>query len=868
MKIKQRICLFYSGLLLVSSIFNGIQSTFAVEQEVDDQQPIMQTTESYIMSQENLEQSSTSESVETIPNASLYTAPSLVETEQGDTVVSNTWGTSTWNFDMVDGILTINSGNIGEATTSPWRTGAINGLSIKKIVLTGSIVAPRNSSSLFSSSQSISIEERLNNLISIENLAYLDTSKVVDMYSMFYGSNNLVSIDVSQWDTSAVTDMSYMFYGTSNLINIDVSQWNTGAVTTTKYMFYNARNLVSLNTSNWDTHAIQNISYMFSGTKNIQSIDVKNWDTSSINNMSSAFSQASSLQNIDVSQWNTSLVTDMSSMFSNTNSLQNLDVGNWNTSKVQKMSSMFSSTNSLQSIDVSRWDTARVNDMTNMFRYYGGTNLDVSKWDTRSVTSMASMFAYMLRITNLNIREWDTSKVTSMSQMFFSSSNIESLDVSQWDTRRVKNMQSMFASLGKITSLDVSQWDTSSVTNTLQMFAGAKKLTQLDLSNFNFSSISDNTENVRNMLLGTQELSQLSLGASFVDALGKGTINLPAISKTPRYSGGWIGVSDTNKDILYKTSNELMSVFTADTAGTYVWQENRESLVVKDTTILKGSTWTAADNFVSATNAYGEEIDSSELTVDEAVNTEIPGEYEVTYTNDFETVVAKVTVTTPVSVLTVQFLDETSQVMPLHTVIIDGEVGDTIDLTKEDELIHQLAVLKAAGYEIIERPINENKVLLSTPAVTVQYKLTGILSVNTAPPTFDFGSLMYTAHAQRINDPTYIGKLSILDSRADRTSGWQVTAEMATPLTNTQKPDNILPTALRYVMDNDEKILTEEAQIIYINTEQERGVVTISDSWGETAKTEGLKLQIDSTDRLATGNYTGTIIWKVMAGQP
>lgn len=57
----------------------------------------------------------------------------------------------------------------------------------------------------------------MSNLVGIDNLDLLDTSKTINMSYMFDGCTNLTQLDLSNFDTSNVTDMSYMFNGCSNL---------------------------------------------------------------------------------------------------------------------------------------------------------------------------------------------------------------------------------------------------------------------------------------------------------------------------------------------------------------------------------------------------------------------------------------------------------------------------------------------------------------------------------------------------------------------------------------------------------------------------------------------------------------------------
>ncbi|EON3044571.1 BspA family leucine-rich repeat surface protein, partial [Enterococcus hirae] len=148
--------------------------------------------------------------------------------------ITGTWGTSSYTFDENTGVLTIGAGELSGNEESPWNSGTVNLEAIKKIVLSGKVVAPENSKFLFSTSTS---GKDLTNVTEIEGLSQLDTSKVTAMSYMFYGMSSVTSLDVSSFDTSKVTTMDYMFKGMSRLTSLDVSGFDTSKVTEMSKMF-------------------------------------------------------------------------------------------------------------------------------------------------------------------------------------------------------------------------------------------------------------------------------------------------------------------------------------------------------------------------------------------------------------------------------------------------------------------------------------------------------------------------------------------------------------------------------------------------------------------------------------------------------
>ncbi len=61
------------------------------------------------------------------------------------------------------------------------------------------------------------------NIKIIKKLKGLDTSKVTNMYGMFYQCSSLTSLDLSNFDTSKVTNMSYMFSGSPKLKDVYIT---------------------------------------------------------------------------------------------------------------------------------------------------------------------------------------------------------------------------------------------------------------------------------------------------------------------------------------------------------------------------------------------------------------------------------------------------------------------------------------------------------------------------------------------------------------------------------------------------------------------------------------------------------------------
>ena len=211
----------------------------------------------------------------------------------------------------------------------------------------------------------------------------------------FWSMTNLESITgLAYLNTSEVTTMSSMFSNCKKLTNIDVSHFNTAKVTNMRYMFSSCEALTSLDVSNFNTANVTNMQGMFGSCYALTSLDLNSFNTANVIYMSNMFSQCTHLTDINVSSFNTSNVTRMEYMFNACFRLESLDVSNFNTPQVTSMQDMFKDCRVLKILDLSSFNTANVTIMMNMFGFcwelttiYAGEG-----WTTDAVTSSGSMF--------------------------------------------------------------------------------------------------------------------------------------------------------------------------------------------------------------------------------------------------------------------------------------------------------------------------------------------------------------------------------------------------------------------------------------------------------------------------------------------
>ena len=152
------------------------------------------------------------------------------------------------------------------------------------------------------------IRERYNNNKSFVYLSDIDVSELNDLSSIFDGLKIEV-VDISGWDTSNVTTMAYtfaecedikkiigienldvsklqsanaMFYGCQNLVELDLTNWNPILLKTAWNMFSYCSNLKNIkNIENWQLPNIQDVAYMFYKCTKLD-VDLSNWDLTNI----------------------------------------------------------------------------------------------------------------------------------------------------------------------------------------------------------------------------------------------------------------------------------------------------------------------------------------------------------------------------------------------------------------------------------------------------------------------------------------------------------------------------------------------------------------------------------------------------------
>ncbi|QDJ27909.1 hypothetical protein BHS01_04915 [Lactococcus paracarnosus] len=448
--------------------------------------------------------------------------------------------------------MTIESGRLFKSDTSPWKRDddkKIDGTKIKKIILTGPVLAPEDAKDLF---------KQLTSLTQIKGLTNLDTSEVTSMLDMFLDCTSLTSLDLSKFNTKIVKDMRGIFRGCTSLKSLDLSSFDTSAVTQMNKLFENVplisltlgdnfkfintdislskpRSLLSKSelqregkylTGNWIKKDNQSAAYdtqkfmdnygkgdLKAGTY-VAEINPMLWGDAPWafdSNTGILTISSGTLDNRENAPWNrpdnlkinadqikkivftgkTKSPKSCLDLFAYLTSLKEIvGLTNFDTSEVDNMAGMFRDCTSLTNLDMSKFNTSTANNMNGMFRNCTAlTSLDLSNFDTSNVTTFQIMFSKCRSLKNINLSSFNTAKIKTMNGMFSQCTSLVSLNLSNFNTANVTNMSKMFTQCTSLVSLDLSSFNTANVTNMTNLFMDSNALEALDLSSFNTANV-------------------------------------------------------------------------------------------------------------------------------------------------------------------------------------------------------------------------------------------------------------------------------------------------------------------------------------------------------------------------------------------
>ena len=338
--------------------------------------------------------------------------------------------------------------------------------------------------------------------------SYFNTSLVTDMEYMFGDCSSIKFLDLSQFDTSLVTNMKNMFIGCTSLESLDLSSFNTSLITSFYYMLTNCSSLVSLNLSNFKTPALKNVQYMFSGCTSLKVLDISSFNLNSVKSgeIEAFFKDVLNLKYINIynveDKYNRIVSTELNTMKNLTvcqsaKILANEDVSN-------KCCSYDIKTNKCKNDNyiIVYFNAEEETEYINGFGYESyGDKIDIRINNIDYIIKEGGSSPILINESfsikpNSKIEIYLKPNVTSLKKFFdfnydYNSENIISIDFSNLDTSLVTNFDSIFSGCDSLKSINLTDINTTLVTNMDSMFYGCSSLESVDLTYFNTSSLTN-----------------------------------------------------------------------------------------------------------------------------------------------------------------------------------------------------------------------------------------------------------------------------------------------------------------------------------------------------------------------------------------
>ena len=213
------------------------------------------------------------------------------------------------------------------------------------------------------------------------DLSSFNIPSVTTMRSMFQGCRSLEDITFAEvFSTYGVKDLSNLFYGCENLKTLDMTTFSTLSTETMTNMFFGCKNLESVNVTSFNVEKVKTMNSMFEGCEKLANVDITSFNALALTTMDSMFKNCTALSQVNMPEtMNTYLLTDIDSMFERCTSLASIDMAAINVESVTHMNSVFAVSDdaekagymsSLTSVNFSTWNlnsTPRGIDTDNMF---------------------------------------------------------------------------------------------------------------------------------------------------------------------------------------------------------------------------------------------------------------------------------------------------------------------------------------------------------------------------------------------------------------------------------------------------------------------------------------------------------------------
>ena len=170
--------------------------------------------------------------------------------------------------------------------------------------------------------------------------------------NMFRDGINIKQIDLSKFDSSKVTNMFSMFYNCSKLEKIIFGNINTSAVENMRELFEYCQSIKTLDVSKFDTSQVITMYRMFGLCESLQSLDLSNFNTAKVIDMFDMFAYCYKIVIINCSSFETSQTKNLRGMFHLCYNLKYLDISNFDSSSTSTLEYLFTQCKSLVYINI------------------------------------------------------------------------------------------------------------------------------------------------------------------------------------------------------------------------------------------------------------------------------------------------------------------------------------------------------------------------------------------------------------------------------------------------------------------------------------------------------------------------------------
>lgn len=215
-----------------------------------------------------------------------------------------------------------------------------------------------------------------------------------------------------------------------------------------------------------------------------------------------------------------------------------------------------------------------------------------------------------------------------------------------------------------------------------------------------------------------------------------------------------------------------------------------------------------------------------------------------------------------ISHVNVKFKDEANVDLTESPIEIEGIVGTTIDLTKDEQVQKAITEIENKHYSLVKGPENETAVPIVSEDTEVVYEFKGTLYLESVPESLSFGSVSLISSHVAVEKPTYKDPLIVKDIRKDKTP-WKLSVTITQPLTSIVDSKNILYKAIRY-KKNDGTMVNlskDESQIVDQGAISTSGEYDITNEWEKN--NSGLVLNVFKNEILLRGDYQAKLLWQV-----